>query len=382
MSDAHSHEDHRATGADAYQDGGERPVKVRVENVQHYFGEGDLRKQVLHNNHLEVRAGEIVMMTGPSGSGKTTLLTLIGALRSVQEGSLKVLGQELSNANPAQRIRTRRNIGFIFQAHNLFGSLTAMQNVRMSMELFDVPAKEANRRAAEMLERLGLGHRLHYKPKSLSGGQKQRVAIARGLAHQPELVLADEPTAALDESSGRDVVTLLQELAREQGVSILIVTHDNRILDAADRIVNMVDGRIKSDVNLKEAALICEFLQKSDIFGGLSASALSNIADQMQVERHAPGTEVIREGDPGEKFYLIRHGVAEISRNEDSQRIELSTGDFFGETALMTGNPRSATVTAKSELVAYTLDKVDFRAALDASATFKEQLRLALFNRQ
>ena len=157
---------------------------------------------MLFDNNLDVFAGEIVIMTGPSGSGKTTLLTLIGGLRSVQEGSLGVLGQELQGAAAAEVVGMRHKVGFIFQAHNLFASLTAMQNVMMGMELFPMTRAEMRHRATELLTRLGLAHRLHYKPRSLSGGQKQRVAIARGLAHRPKLLLADEPTAALDEKSG------------------------------------------------------------------------------------------------------------------------------------------------------------------------------------
>jgi putative ABC transport system ATP-binding protein len=368
------------TGADK-----DHPRTVHVRNLQHHFGQGELRKQVLYDNNLDVYGGEIVMMTGPSGSGKTTLLTLIGALRSVQEGSMEVLGHELHHATPSQLVLTRRDIGFIFQAHNLFESLTALQNVRMALELFNPSAREANRRAGEMLERLGLGHRLNYKPRSLSGGQKQRVAVARGLVHGPKLVLADEPSAALDEKSGHEVMTLFQELAREQGVSVLIVTHDNRILDVADRIVNMVDGRIKSDVNLKESALICEFVQKSGIFAGLSVSTLSEVADQMRVERHRAGTTIVREGDPGDKFYLIRRGAVEVHTRNNGQSGELPNlgeGDFFGEAALMTDQPRNATVVAKTEVVLYALNKENFRTALDHSATFNEQLRLALFNRK
>ena len=175
-------------------------------------------------------------MTGPSGSGKTTLLTLIGGLRTVQEGSLEVLGHQLRGAGLANLVDVRRELGFIFQAHNLFQSLTAFQNVRMAAELFDFrrqQATAADHRAARRC--LGLGHRIHYKPDSLSGGQKQRVAIARALVHRPQLVLADEPTAALDEKSGRDVVTLFQRFTREEQCTIVMVTHDNRILDVADR---------------------------------------------------------------------------------------------------------------------------------------------------
>jgi putative ABC transport system ATP-binding protein len=147
-------------------------------------------------------------------------------------------------------VEIRRNIGFIFQAHNLFASLTASQNVEMAVEL-QGQFSSKRQQAVQMLEQVGLGDRVDYKPASLSGGQKQRVAIARALVNQPKLILADEPTAALDKKSGRDVVTLMQQLVRDQGCTILMVTHDNRILDVADRIINLVDGALESDENLE-----------------------------------------------------------------------------------------------------------------------------------
>jgi putative ABC transport system ATP-binding protein len=263
----------------AYSNGSQRPKTIKVAQLNHYFGEGELRKQALYNNHLEVRRGEIVIMTGPSGSGKTTLLTLIGTLRTVQEGSLKVLGHELNGATRDDVVRLRRELGFIFQAHNLIESLTAFQNVNMAAELQGLDGALAKDRIDYLLNRLGLGHRIHYKPKSLSGGQKQRVAIARGLVHQPKLVLADEPTAALDEQSGREVVTLFQELAEQEGCTIIMVTHDNRILDVADRIVNMVDGRIRSDVAVHETSVICAFLRQFPLFADLQTSTLTEVAD-------------------------------------------------------------------------------------------------------
>ena len=305
---------------------------VRVGNLQHYFGEGELRKQVLFDNNLDVARGEIVIMTGPSGSGKTTLLTLIGTLRTVQEGSLKVLGRELHGATPEELIELRREMGFIFQAHNLFESLTALQNVKMALELFslDGPANAAC--GSEMLTRLGLGHRIHYKPGSLSGGQKQRVAIARGLAHKPKLILADEPTAALDEKSGREVVTLFQELVKTENCTIILVTHDNRILDVADRIVNLVDGHIRSNVLVKESALICEFLQACPVFSRLTPKTLSETADRMALERFAASAIITRQGDPGDKFYVIRSGQVEIlvdSGAGPKQVAVLGKGDFL-----------------------------------------------------
>jgi putative ABC transport system ATP-binding protein len=358
---------------------------VRVHNLQHYFGEGDLKKQVLFDNNLEVARGEIVIMTGPSGSGKTTLLTLIGTLRTVQEGSLQVLGRELHGAAPAELIALRRELGFIFQAHNLFESLTALQNVRMALELFTLDHAANATRGSEMLTRLGLGQRIHYKPGSLSGGQKQRVAIARGLAHRPKLILADEPTAALDEKSGREVVTLFQELAKNENCTIIIVTHDNRILDVADRIVNLVDGRIRSNVLVRESALICQFLQACAVFSRLTPKTLSETADRMSLEKFAAGAAITRQGDPGDKFYVIRSGRVDVlvdSGAGPKQVATLGQGDFFGEAALLTGAPRNATVVAKDDLEVYSLGNEDFQAVIRASASFQEELRKALFARQ
>ncbi|MDZ8241579.1 MAG: DevA family ABC transporter ATP-binding protein [Nostoc sp. ChiQUE01a] len=228
---------------------------ISINNLNHYFGHGKLKKQVLFDINLEINAGEIVIMTGPSGSGKTTLLTLIGGLRSAQSGSLKVLETELCDANAEQLTLARRNNGYIFQAHNLHGSLTALQNVKMGLELHNhLSLKQMQARSAQMLEHVGLENRLNYYPDDLSGGQKQRVAIARALVNHPKIVLADEPTAALDSKSGRDVVTLMQTLAKEQGCTILLVTHDNRILDVADRIVKMEDGKLIDNGVLSAAA--------------------------------------------------------------------------------------------------------------------------------
>jgi putative ABC transport system ATP-binding protein len=227
---------------------------IDIQHLDHFFGQGEQRKQVLHDISLEIHPGEIVLMTGPSGSGKTTLLTLIGGLRAVQAGSLRLLGQELHGASPEQLIQARRQEGYIFQAHNLHGSLTARQNVRMGLEVHSQYAPAVmNEMAAEMLRQVGLGERLDHYPDNLSGGQKQRVAIARALVSRPKLLLADEPTAALDSQSGRDVVNLMQHLAKEQSCTILLVTHDNRILDIADRIVHMEDGRLQNNQVMAEA---------------------------------------------------------------------------------------------------------------------------------
>lgn len=220
---------------------------IDIQKVNHYYGSGRLRKQILFEVTTAIEPGEVVIMTGPSGSGKTTLLTLIGALRSTQEGSMRVLGQELLNAPERELVELRRNIGYIFQAHNLLNSLTARQNVQMSIELHsDIPQARSREMAESMLAAVGLGEWANQYPNELSGGQKQRVAIARALVCNPKIVLADEPTAALDKKSGRDVVEIMQNLAKKQGAAILLVTHDNRILDIADRIINMEDGRLTS----------------------------------------------------------------------------------------------------------------------------------------
>ncbi len=218
---------------------------ISMYKLDHYFGKGELKKQVIFDINLEIYAGEIVLMTGPSGSGKTTLLTLIGGLRSGQSGSLKILGQEMCNASADKLVKTRRKIGYIFQAHNLHRSLTALQNVQMGLEVHgNLSRSQMRDRSTKMLELVGLEQRINYYPDDLSGGQKQRVAIARALVSQPQIVLADEPTAALDSKSGREVVNLMQKLAKEQGCTILLVTHDNRILDIADRIIHMEDGKL------------------------------------------------------------------------------------------------------------------------------------------
>ncbi|WYL97944.1 MAG: DevA family ABC transporter ATP-binding protein [Gloeotrichia echinulata IR180] len=221
---------------------------IAIKNLNHYYGKGTLKKQILFDINLEIYPGEIVIMTGPSGSGKTTLLSLIGGLRSAQEGSLKFLGTELLGASQNQLVQVRRKIGYIFQAHNLLGFLSARQNVQMAVELNDnIAQNEAIAKSEAMLKAVGLDERINYYPDNLSGGQKQRIAIARALVNRPPLVLADEPTAALDKQSGRDVVQIMQGLAKEQGTSILLVTHDNRILDIADRIVEMEDGLLARD---------------------------------------------------------------------------------------------------------------------------------------
>lgn len=227
----------------------QEPV-LSIENLNHSLGTRSLRKQVLFNINLKIKSREIVILTGPSGSGKTTLLTLIGGLRTVQSGSLRFLDWELRGASQAQLVRIRRRIGYIFQSHNLLSFLTARQNVQMALEPYkNLPFRVARGRSEAMLRAVKLGDQMNAYPDKLSGGQKQRVAIARALVSHPRLILADEPTAALDSKTGRDVVDLMRYLTEDQGCAMLMVTHDNRILDIANRIIHIEDGQVTGEVN-------------------------------------------------------------------------------------------------------------------------------------
>jgi putative ABC transport system ATP-binding protein len=224
------------------------PAPIITKGLCHSFGSGEARKQVLFDIDLTIERGTLVILMGASGSGKTTFLTLVGCLRGVEQGGAKLFGQELYNAPESLLVECRRRLGFIFQAHNLHESLSAMQNVRMGLEVHGPAAlRNWETAATHLLTLLGLGQRLHYLPGNLSGGQKQRVAVARALIGNPEIVFADEPTAALDKESGHQVVGMLKRLTRERGTTVLMVTHDNRILEMADRIITMEDGRIVKD---------------------------------------------------------------------------------------------------------------------------------------
>jgi putative ABC transport system ATP-binding protein len=220
---------------------------VAINKLNYFYGKGKLRKQILFDISANVNAGEIVFLTGPSGSGKTTLLSLIGGLRSLHSGSLKVLGEELNQASNKQLRHLRRNIGYIFQGHNLLNSLTARQNVQMALGLHsDISKREGIERAETLLTKVGLAEYINQHPHNLSVGQQQRVAIARALVAHPKIILADEPTAALDKKSGLEVIELMQELAKQQSCTVLLVTHDVRIFDFADRLINLDDGRLEA----------------------------------------------------------------------------------------------------------------------------------------
>ncbi len=423
---------------------------LRIRGVHHFFGTGDTRTQVLFDNTLEVMPGELVIMSGPSGSGKTTLLTLIGGLRTLQEGEIEVWDAErgayrsVRGVSEDELVRVRRLIGFIFQHHNLFDSLTAMQNVRMAQRLKASNSAETD--ARELLTYLLLGEtelsgksqksRFYYKPAALSGGQRQRVAIARALVNRPKLVLADEPTAALDANSGLAVVTLLQELARPRteaelnrlvrnteeagdngrlagwqipllkqfarvhGTTSLIVTHDARIMHLADRIVHMERGRIEANVVVSERLFVREGLRQCPAFAAILPEEQEKIADSVLVgvdprepvrpdrlavkprclEVFEPGAVIVREGetvDDHSKFYLIRRGTVEVLRNEDGatrKLAELGPGRYFGEVALLMNQPRNATIHALSRVEVYTVDRATFDTFRDVSRPFIDRV--------
>lgn len=355
---------------------------IEIKGVQYAFGEGESRKQVLFDNHLTVFPGEIVILTGPSGSGKTTLLTLIGGLRSVQEGSMKVLGAELGGLGHMGLQAIRRQIGFIFQAHNLFDSLTAYETLALAMKLHPYTRQEVQTRPQRILTELGLAERMNYKPEKLSGGQRQRVAIGRALINHPRLILADEPTAALDKDTGRQVVGMLQQRAKEERCTILIVTHDNRILDVADRILKMVDGYIVSDVVVADSEAIGAFLRECSIFKEMSPAVLAGVAGAMKLERYDTGEMVIREGEEGDRFYLVRSGRLEALKESEGRLSSvglMGPGEFFGELALLRHAPRAASVKALEKVELFSLPKEKFDEVIHASTSFEEQLRKAYF---
>lgn len=227
---------------------------ISVSGVTKVYGAGAASIRVLDQVDFSARAGEVVFLMGPSGSGKTTLLSIMGCILRATSGSVKIRGQEVAQLPERELPRVRlAHIGFIFQGFNLFPALNVRENVALALDLKRIRGRQADQQAMELLERVGLAHKAKELPANLSGGQKQRVAIARALAGDPEIVLADEPTAALDGASGRAVLELLRELAHERGRAVVIVTHDSRALTYADRIVHIEDGKIE-DGKIEPAA--------------------------------------------------------------------------------------------------------------------------------
>jgi putative ABC transport system ATP-binding protein len=218
---------------------------ISVRELTKTYGTGEAAVRALDGISLDVRPGEVVLLMGPSGSGKTTLLSVMGCILRPTSGGVLIHGRDVTRLTEAELPRVRlENIGFIFQGFNLFPTLTVGENVELALDLKGIRGAAARRRAGALLAQVGLAEKYDSFPADLSGGQKQRVAIARALAGEPRIILADEPTAALDSTSGRLVIEMLRDLAKRQGRAVVIVTHDNRVLEFADRILHIADGKL------------------------------------------------------------------------------------------------------------------------------------------
>jgi len=230
---------------------------ITVHQITKTYAEGSTGTLALRGVDLEAHAGEVLMLMGPSGSGKTTLLSIMGCILTASSGSVQIAGREITRLKETQLPAIRlEHIGFVFQGFNLFPTLTASENVELMLDLKGLPARSAKKRAAELLDQVGLGGKHDSFPSDLSGGQKQRVAIARALAGDPGIILADEPTAALDSHTGKNVMEMMSELAHKRNRAVVIVTHDSRVLAFADRIVRIEDGAIAGHRDLAAAELV------------------------------------------------------------------------------------------------------------------------------
>jgi len=219
---------------------------IEVRDLVKTYDSGAASSRALDGVNLDVRPGELMLLMGPSGSGKTTLVSIMGAILRPTSGSVKIQGREIAGLTENHLPRVRLDhIGFVFQGFNLFPTLNAAENVELALQLKGIRGAKAHRRAEELLTQVGLGDKVRSFPSDLSGGQKQRVAIARALAGDPEIILADEPTAALDSHSGRVVMEMIRGLAHDRGRAVVIVTHDNRVLEYADQVVHIEDGRVQ-----------------------------------------------------------------------------------------------------------------------------------------
>ena len=220
-------------------------IAVDVQNISKSFMAGDTEVPVLTNISTQINLGEMTMLVGPSGCGKTTLISILSGILSATSGQVTVMGQALSGMKDRDKVLfRRRNIGFIFQQYNLLPSLTAAENAAMPLIADGVPVSEAVKRSSVVLDRIGMGAHRDKRPAQLSGGQQQRIAIARSLVHNPKFIVCDEPTAALDAKTGRDVMQILREVANDTSRAVLVVTHDSRIYTFSDRIIEMSDGQI------------------------------------------------------------------------------------------------------------------------------------------
>lgn len=309
---------------------------VETRNLVHAYAEAGAEKEVLHGINIQIEAGTNVFLTGYSGSGKTTLISLIGCLRSVQKGSLQLIGDELNGATSAKLLKMRRQLGYVFQHFNLLDFLTIRQNVQQSLEVqSDYSLGEARRHAESILDQVGLGDRVNAYPAELSGGQKQRVAVARALVHQPKLLIADEPTAALDMATGRDIIELICRLSKKQNSAAIIVTHNLRILDAADEILHMADGRLTTAVAE----------QISFVFPNLDDRHIAELASETACRLYDPNETIIRQGDVADEFFILSKGrVKIVLDNADGAPREVAQlsrrGAFFGEIGLLSDSAR------------------------------------------
>jgi ABC exporter DevA family ATP-binding subunit len=343
-----------------------------IKNVDHFYQEGKTKKQVLYDINLSVQPEEVLILTGESGSGKTTLLSLIGGLRSVQSGNLKILDQELNGATELQKMQVRRRIGYVFQHFNLLDYMTVQKNVQLSLELqHDFSPDQARKRALEVVNAVGLADYLHAFPKELSGGQKQRVAIARALAHNPPLLLADEPTAALDRRTGQEIIELIVDLAKQQHSAVLIVTHDSRIFDAADRIIRIEDGHLSFPYQDRLAVA----------FPMLTSKQLLELIPHLRMATYRPGEIIIQQGDIASKFCIISEGKADVIKElADGETIflkQLGVNDYFGEVGVLHEVLRTATVRANqdSEVHVLEIDRGAFQSMIARSTTTRAVLK-------
>jgi putative ABC transport system ATP-binding protein len=259
-------------------------VAISVRDVSKNYAEGAASVNALNGVSLDLLRGEVALLMGPSGSGKTTLLSIMGCILRASSGSVKVAGKEVTGLSEKQLPLVRLEyIGFVFQAFNLFPTLTAGENVELALDLKDIRGQRAHRRAAELLEQVGLAEKYDTFPADLSGGQKQRVAIARALAGDPEILLADEPTAALDSKTGATIMTMMRELAHERGRAVAVVTHDSRVLEYGDRIVRIEDGRISNRPAASpslDSPLIQPLVQPAgELVAGVRGKALFAVSD-------------------------------------------------------------------------------------------------------
>jgi putative ABC transport system ATP-binding protein len=227
--------------------GGQRPL-LEARNIVKTIGTGAGELHILKGVTMDLRPGELTLLMGPSGSGKTTLLSILGCILTASSGELHLAGHQCVGLGSEELAEIRRlHVGFVFQSYNLFPTLTAVENVLVALDVRDARSADPVQTASEALKAVGLGHRINTYPSKLSGGEKQRVAIARSLAGRPSVVLADEPTAALDSENGKAVMELLKEVAKDPTRAVMAVTHDHRTLHYADRIITIEDGLIVGD---------------------------------------------------------------------------------------------------------------------------------------